>query len=134
MSVCITVPSWTLEPSPISIHSLSPRSTDWNHTLAPAFSRTRPITRASGATQASSWMSGVASPRSWIMVFSSAFRLVGHGGGGLRHRVRVAQEVPAARFQVVVQLVGERDAGGDVEASNLVVRHAVQHLHQRAQA
>ena len=48
-SVWQVEPSCTLAPSPISIHSLSPRSTAPNQTLAPGFRRTRPITVAVSA-------------------------------------------------------------------------------------
>ena len=41
--------SWTLEPSPTSIHSLSPRKTAPNHTLAEFRRRTLPITTAVSA-------------------------------------------------------------------------------------
>src|ERR1700675_3724705 len=43
--------SWICERSPISIHSLSPRSTAPHHTLASDLSRTRPITTAVSAIQ-----------------------------------------------------------------------------------
>ena len=49
-SVWMTVPSCTFEPAPISIHSVSPRNTQLNQTLAPASSRTQPMTSADGAT------------------------------------------------------------------------------------
>ena len=50
-SVCITQPSCTFERAPIVIHSLSPRSTEPNHTLASSSRRTRPMIVASGAIQ-----------------------------------------------------------------------------------
>src|SRR6202790_4197202 len=43
--------SWICERSPISIHSLSPRSTAPHHTLTSDLSRTRPITTAVSAIQ-----------------------------------------------------------------------------------
>jgi len=49
-SVCSVELSWICEPSPSSIHSLSPRSTAPNQTLASRFSRTRPISTAVSAT------------------------------------------------------------------------------------
>src|SRR5260370_41047178 len=51
MSVWQVELSCTLEFSPISIHSLSPRSTAPNHTLADSCSRTLPITVAVSAIQ-----------------------------------------------------------------------------------
>jgi hypothetical protein len=50
-SVCSVVLSWICERSPSSIHSLSPRSTAPNQTLASVPSRTRPITTAVSAIQ-----------------------------------------------------------------------------------
>ena len=50
-SVWQTVFSWTFEPSPTSIHSLSPRSTEPNQTLASFFRRTLPISTALSATK-----------------------------------------------------------------------------------
>ena len=50
-SVCSVALSWICERSPSSIHSLSPRSTEPNQTLASVLSRTRPITVAVSAIQ-----------------------------------------------------------------------------------
>ena len=50
-SVCSVALSWICERSPSSIHSLSPRSTAPNQTLAWLFIRTRPISTAVSATQ-----------------------------------------------------------------------------------
>src|SRR5262245_60389271 len=50
-SVCNVALSWIWERSPISIHSLSPRSTAPHHTLASDLRRTRPITTAVSAIQ-----------------------------------------------------------------------------------
>ena len=58
LSVWQTQPSCTLVFSPTTIGSMSPRSTALNQTAAPAPSRTRPISRAPGATQASAAISG----------------------------------------------------------------------------
>ena len=52
MSVCNTQASCTLEPAPMRISSLSPRSVAPNQTEAPASSTTRPMILASGATHA----------------------------------------------------------------------------------
>jgi len=50
-SACSSDPSWMLAPSPISIQSLSPRSTQPNQMPTSTPSLMRPITDASGATQ-----------------------------------------------------------------------------------
>ena len=59
---CTTVPSWIEVRSPTRISPWSPRRTAVGHTVDPAPSVTRPITTASGCTQASGWMSGTRSP------------------------------------------------------------------------
>jgi hypothetical protein len=51
-SACSTLRSWMLLPSPTVMCSVSPRSTQPNHTLASAASVTLPITSAESATQA----------------------------------------------------------------------------------
>ncbi len=58
MSVWQTLASCTLDPAPISISSLSPRSTAPNQTLAPSPRRTLPISAASGAAQDPGAISG----------------------------------------------------------------------------
>jgi len=50
-SVCNVALSWICERSPSSIHSLSPRNTAPNQTLASILSRTLPISVAVGAIQ-----------------------------------------------------------------------------------
>ncbi len=62
-SVCITVPSCTLLRAPITIGSLSPRSTAPYQTVAPGPRVTRPMITALSATQALGSIWGVASPR-----------------------------------------------------------------------
>src|SRR4029077_12938130 len=57
-------------------------------------------------------------------------RLLRHRLGRLAGRVGIAQVIAAERLQVVVQLVDERDAGGDVQPHDLLVRDVVQMLHQ----
>src|SRR5690242_8317251 len=60
--------------------------------------------------------------------------LGGHRGGGFLRGLRV--EVGAARdggAQVVVELVAQRDAGGDVQARDVLVGDAVELLDERAQ-
>src|SRR5471032_3154645 len=71
MSVCITVPSWTLLFLPIRISSLSPRNTALNQTLAPSSSLTLPTSTALGATQLCGWVSTRASPRRYFILLSS---------------------------------------------------------------
>src|SRR5471030_155216 len=74
MSVCITVPSWTLLFLPISISTLSPRNTALNQTLAPSSSLTLPTSTALGATQLCGWVSTRASPRRYFILLSSWLR------------------------------------------------------------
>src|SRR5471032_2726292 len=74
MSVCITVPSWTLLFLPIRISSLSPRNTALNQTLAPSSSLTLPTSTALGATQLCGWVSTRASPRRYFILVSSRLR------------------------------------------------------------
>src|SRR5471030_2953419 len=74
MSVCITVPSWTLLFLPIRISSLSPRNTALNQTLAPSSSLTLPTSTALGATQLCGWVSTRASPRRYFILLSSRLR------------------------------------------------------------
>ncbi len=50
-SVWMTLLSWTFEPGPMKISSLSPRSTTPNQTEASTPRRTLPITCALGAIQ-----------------------------------------------------------------------------------
>src|ERR1700712_2045158 len=71
MSVCITVPSWTLLFSPMSISSLSPRNTAPTQTLALACSLILPMRVAVGAIQLCGWASTRESPRRYFILFSS---------------------------------------------------------------
>ena len=62
-SVCSTAPSWMLVRAPITIGSLSARSTAPGQTLQPGPSVTWPITVAPSAIQALGSIWGTASPR-----------------------------------------------------------------------
>ena len=59
--------SWTLEPAPITIASLSPRRTAPNQIEAPACTVTSPIRTAVGAMNASSATCGVLPSSSMII-------------------------------------------------------------------
>lgn len=49
-------------------------------------------------------------------------------------RFRISQVIMADGMELLIQFVHEGDSGGDIQIDDIGVRHAIEMLHQRAQA
>ena len=61
-------------------------------------------------------------------------RLVGHLLGSGSDFLGIAQVVVGNGLEAIVELVNQRDAGGDIEIRNLLIRNPIQVLQQRPEA
>src|SRR5262249_22487440 len=92
----------------------------------------RRVGRAVAASLAADAAGGARLRESGLTRGRGALRRNGRRGFG--GRVRIAQVIASDRFQLIVQLVDERDARRDVELDDLLVADVVEVLDQGAQA